>query len=62
MKHSLENLDLVELNTILQALNNITIKGSDAPFLTQLLNKVNNSIQKAQEPPITPPTKTVSKK
>jgi|TARA_R110000796_G_scaffold110331_3_gene221790 hypothetical protein len=62
MKHSLENLDLAELNTIFQALNSITIKGSDAPFLTQLLSKVNNSIQKAQEPPITPPTKTVSKK
>ena len=51
MKYSLENLDLVELNTILQALNNITIKGSDAPFLTQLLNKVTNSIQIAQEIP-----------
>ena len=48
MKHSLGNLDLTELTTILQALNSITIKGSDAPFLTQLLNKVNNSIQKAQ--------------
>jgi hypothetical protein len=62
MKHSLENLDLVELTTIFQALNSITIKGSDAPFLTQLLNKVNNSIQKAQEPPQIPPNTPTSKK
>lgn len=49
MNYALENLNLIELNTILQSLNNITIKGSDAPFLANLLLKVNNTINLASE-------------
>jgi hypothetical protein len=54
MEHKLENLSILELNTILQSLNSITIKGSDAPFLANLLNKVNSTILKAAEIEKTP--------
>ena len=47
MEHTLQNLSILELTTINQSLNSITIKGSDAIFLANLLNKVNHTISEA---------------
>jgi hypothetical protein len=40
-------LNTDELNTILVALQNITIKGADAPALADILNKVSKAFDKA---------------
>ena len=63
--HTLKNLSLEEVAALRQSLNVIDIKGSSAPFIATLQQKLDNKIVEIQEvlqtsPPLT--TKDKGKK